>query len=84
MSVNKRDSEPEVVGLVGVALDNTDGHKRVTRSDEFLLVGGSQETHGNMQEIAIRFSESLRKRGKRLPETPVAEVIEILHKAVDK
>jgi hypothetical protein len=75
--------ERQVVGLVGVGLDNEDGHKRITRSEEFLLVGGSQETHEHMQDIAIRFSESLKDRGKRLPETPVDEVIELLHKASD-
>jgi hypothetical protein len=78
----KKDSKPgEVVGLLGVALDNMDGHKRITQSEEFLLVGGSKETHENMQNIALRFSESLKKRGKRLPEAPVDEVIELLHKA---
>jgi hypothetical protein len=82
VAVNK--SEPEVLGLLGVGLDNTDGHKRITRSDEFLLVGGSKDTHDNMQEIAVRFSESLRQRGKVLKETPVAEVIEILHRAAGK
>jgi hypothetical protein len=77
----KKSPDAQVVGFVGVGLDNSDGHKRVTQSDEFLLVGGSKETHESMQDIAIRFSESLKKRGKRLPETPVAEVIELLHKA---
>jgi hypothetical protein len=81
---NNRDSKTtEVVGLLGVALDSTDGHKRITQSEEFLLVGGSKETHENMQDIAVRFSESLKKRGKSLPETPVEEVIELLHKAVE-
>ena len=81
---NNRDSKTtEVVGLVGVALDAKDGHKRITQSDEFLLVGGSRETHENMQDIAVRFAESLKKRGKTLPETPVEEVIELLHKATE-
>ena len=83
MANNSDSKTSEVVGLLGVALDNTDGHKRITQSEEFLLVGGSKETHENMQDIAIRFSESLKKRGKSLPETPVEEVIELLHKAVE-
>jgi len=82
---NNQDSDKrEVIGLLGVGLDQTDGHKRVTRSEEFLLVGGSKETHENMQDVAIRFAESLKKRGKRLPETPVEEVIEILHNATEQ
>jgi hypothetical protein len=80
---NREQNKPEVLGLLGVGIDSADGHKRITRSEEFLLVGGSKETHENMQDIAIRFSDSLKKKGKRLPETPVEEVIELLHKAVD-
>ncbi len=83
MADNREKNKPEVLGLLGVGLDNSDGHKRVTRSEEFLLVGGSTETHENMQDIAMRFSDSLKKKGKRLPETPVEEVIDLLHKAVD-
>jgi hypothetical protein len=76
--------EREVVGLVGVGLDNTDDHKRITRAEDFLLVGGSEETHENMQEIAIRFTESLRDRGKRLKDASVDEVIDLLNEATDK
>jgi hypothetical protein len=80
----KRDSnKQQVIGLVGIGLDATDEHKRITRSDEFLLVGGCEETHESMQELAIRFSESLRDRGKRLEDASVTEVIDLLHKAAD-
>ncbi len=81
--MDKKDKSPDrqVLGLLGVAFDNDDGHKRLTQSEEFLLVGGSKETHENMQDIAIRFSESLKKKGKKLPETPVDEVIDLLHRA---
>src|SRR4051812_26118277 len=76
-------SKPEVVGLIGVGLDNQDEHKRITRSEEMLLIGGSQETHEQMQDVAIRFAESLKNRGKTLPETSVEEVVDLLHKAAD-
>lgn len=80
----KEQPRKEVLGLLGVALDGTDGHKRITRSEEFLIVGGSQETHEGMQDVALRFSDSLKQRGKHLRETAVEEVIELLYKAVDK
>jgi hypothetical protein len=76
-------SKPEVVGLFGVGLDNQDEHKRITRSEEMLLVGGSQETHEKMQDVAIRFSESLKNRGKSLREASVEEVLDLLHEATD-
>ena len=59
-------SKPEVVGLLGVGLDNKDEHKRITRAEHMVLVGGSQETHAIMQDVAIRFAESLKSRGKAL------------------
>ena len=70
-----------VLGLLGLGLDNEDGHQRITRSDSFLLVGGSAETHEQMQETAIRFEEGLERRGKTLANAEVAEVIDILHEA---
>jgi hypothetical protein len=49
-----------------------------------LLVGGSRETHEQMQETAIRFGEALEKQGKTLPEVSVPEVIELLRAAHDR
>lgn len=80
----KSQNKTEVLGLFGVGLDQKDGHQRITRSEEFLLVGGSQETHEHMQDVVIRFSESLKDRGKRLKEASVEEVVELLHKALDE
>ena len=80
----KKKDEPQVLGFLSVGLDNDDEHKRITRSEEFLLVGGSQETHESMQDLAIRFSEALKGRGKRLPEATLEEVIDLLHKAADQ
>jgi len=71
----------EVVGFLGVGLDNQDGHHRLTRTEHFLLVGGSEETHERMQDLATRFGEALHDRGKSLRDTPVDDVVKILHDA---
>src|SRR5947209_13636742 len=71
-------TKPEVLGILGVGLDNKDEHKRVTRSEEMLLVGGSHETHEKMQDVAVRFSQSLKKRGKTLREALPDEVVDLL------
>jgi hypothetical protein len=76
----KRD-KPQVVGFLGVGLDNQDGDQRVTTTEHFVLVGGSKETHEEMQDTAIRFNEALKRRGKPLAETPVEAVIELFHQA---
>jgi hypothetical protein len=75
--------EPEVLGFFGIGLDNTDEHQRVTHSESFLLVGGSEETHEQMQDTAIRFEESLRKRGKTLQETSPQEAADLLRDALE-
>ncbi len=51
--------------LLGLGLDS-DGHKRVTKGDNFLLVGGSQNTHEQMTEQALKINEKLKARGKQL------------------
>ena len=81
---SRKKTEPTVAGVLGVGLDGTDGHTRVTRSDDMLLVGGSAETHERMQETAIRFGEELGKRGKPLRETPPREAIQMLREAIEK
>ena len=45
--------------LLGIGLDGRDGHVRITRGENFHLLGGSPETHQAMQEKCIRFNEKL-------------------------
>ena len=52
--------------LLGLGFDNKDGHKRYTKGDDFVLMGGSEETHEKMTETAIKVSEKLAKRGKTI------------------
>ncbi|MBX7166720.1 MAG: hypothetical protein K1X74_10275 [Pirellulales bacterium] len=65
--------------LLGLGLDGTDGHTRITRGDSVFLVGGSQETHARMQETVIKVTERLEKRGKRLEETGLRELRDVFH-----
>jgi seryl-tRNA(Sec) selenium transferase len=64
--------------LLGVGLDS-DGHKRVTRGNNFALVGGTQETHEQMTEKAIKINEKLKARGKQLEEVSREEFDDIAH-----
>ena len=54
--------------LVGVGLDATDGEKRITKGENFVLAGGSEETHDRMTETAIKFNEELSRKGKQISE----------------
>ena len=62
--------------LLGVGLDS-DGHKRVTTGPNFALVGGSQETHEEMTEKAVRINEKLKARRKELHEVSREEFDDI-------
>jgi len=63
--------------LIGLGLDNKDGEVRITRGDNFHLLGGSEETHEAMQDKCIRFNEKLRACGKRMGELAHHEFLEI-------
>ena len=70
-----------VAGLLGVGLDNDDGHKRITRGEKFVLVGGSEETHGRMTETAVKTFEELKRRDRALETIDPRELAEIVHKS---
>jgi hypothetical protein len=60
--------------MLGLAFDAEDGHTRITKGDNFVLCGGSQETHGVMQETAVKINEQLDQRGKRLEDVSLREL----------
>ena len=84
MGKKTKKEEVQVVGFVGVGLDNEDGHRRLTQNENFLLVGGSAETHEKMQDASIYFNEKLEQRGKPLQETEPQEAIDLLREALDR
>jgi hypothetical protein len=63
--------------LFGLGLDEKNAHTRVTVGHNFKLVGGTEETHGTMQEKAIKMNEHLKKRGKTLDTVTRDEFVEI-------
>lgn len=68
------------VHLLGVGLDNEDGHKRLTRAETFSIVGGSEETHDRMTETLMKTVEDLKVKGQSLESTESKELAEIIHK----
>ncbi len=63
--------------MLGVGLDG-DGHRRLTKGDNFYLVGGSEETHEKMEETAIKVNEKLARRGKKLADVSREEFSDLL------
>ena len=66
--------------LLGLGLDNKDGHTRITTGENFKLVGGSEETHDTMREKAVKLNEHLKRRGQTLDSVSPDEFHEIADK----
>ena len=77
----RRKPRPAVRGILGVGLDNEDGHKRITTGDKFVLVGGSQETHEVMTETMMKTFEELKRRDKALETVDQRELAEIIDRS---
>jgi len=58
-----RDKKKSV--MVGLGMDS-DGHKRITTGDNFVVAGGTQDTHDQMTETVVKINEKLTERGKCL------------------
>lgn len=86
--MSKRTPKPasptKPTALLGVGLDNHDGHKRITKGDQFVLVGGSAETHDRMTETTLKTFEELKRRDKPLSQVDPRELAEIIHKSTPR
>jgi hypothetical protein len=81
MASNRRFSERRVAGLLGLAFDAKDGHKRITRGPNFLLAGGSEETHHLMRDTILKVNEELDARGLELADVTPDELRDLLNDA---
>jgi hypothetical protein len=75
---------PSAAALIGLGLDNEDGHKRITTGEHFAIVGGSAETHEKMTETVVKTFEELKRRKKPLVAVEPKELAEILDKATPR
>ena len=72
-----------IQALLGVGTDGEPGETRITRGDNFLLCGGSKQTHERMVETVIRFNEKVSERGKNLRDINTRELAEITRELAD-
>ncbi|MEO0509434.1 MAG: hypothetical protein AAF065_06215 [Verrucomicrobiota bacterium] len=77
---SSKPKQPPKKHLIGLGLDNEDGHKRITQAEQFSIVGGSEETHSRMTETVVKTFETLNRKGKTLDEVESNELAEIIHK----
>ncbi len=71
--------------LLGLGFDaKPDEEKRVTRSEDFLLMGGSAATHDRMTEKVLAFQEILGRFGRRLEDLSMEEYYEIVRRVDER
>jgi hypothetical protein len=73
------DSE-RIVHIIGIGLDNKDGHTRLTRAEQFTVAGGSEDTHERITETLVKTCENLEHRGRTLQDADVREIAELIDK----
>lgn len=83
MTKKRKPSGPRAA-ILGLGLDNSDGHKRITTGEQFAIVGGSAETHDRMTETVVKTFEELKTRGKHLHKVEPQELAEILAKSTPR
>jgi len=85
MTKPQNNEEPRIVGFGGVGLDqDAEGHKRLTIGENYVLMGGSEETHDKMQETSVKLNETLEKKGKKLQDISCQEFHETLSEVTEK
>jgi hypothetical protein len=78
----KRDNRRSL--LVGVRVDEGDGHTRVSRGDDFVALGGTREAHEHLRETVAGISDEVKRRGRDLAEVHREELRDILSRVIDK
>ena len=73
-----KDKPLGIKGLLGLGFDGADGRMRISQGPNFVLYGGSKDTHEKMQETALKFNERVDVRGKKLEDINRRELDEIV------
>ena len=71
-------SRAEYARILGLGLDNADGHIRITRGENFDIFLGSESTHEQLQETCVKINEKLDQRGKRLEDLSRDEFVDLI------
>ncbi len=73
--MKSKSRKAKTAALVGVGFDGgEEDETRLSRGKNFVLLGGSAETHAQMQETALKVNERLDLMGKRLEDVTVHEL----------
>ena len=65
--------------VLGLGFDGDDDHLRVTRGENFYLLGGSQSTHDAMRGKVVCLNKIVKCHGKHLDDVSDKEMDDIAH-----
>ncbi len=63
--------------IVGLGMQSDDGQHRIITGEQYLLVGGSAESHAEMVETVLRLESELDRLGRGLGEMTPDQLAEI-------
>jgi hypothetical protein len=71
--------------LVGIRVEaKPDGRQRVSRGDDFVAVGGSQEGHEHLRETVAEVSDEAKRRGRSTAAMGAEEFREVVRRALER
>lgn len=70
--------QSRVVGLLGVGFDHTDGHTRITQSENSHILMGSEESHKALQNICVKIEKSIQDSGRQMSDYTPDELMQLV------
>ncbi len=71
-------SRKKIIRLLGVGFDHEDGHVRITKSEKFDVLMGSDESHEYITQLIQKIEKELKNRDLNLDELTPEEFGEIV------
>ena len=74
--------QSRVVGLLGVGFDQNDGQIRITQSDSYEVMMGSNESHVALQTICQTIENHIKSSGHTMSDYSPEEFMELVKEIV--
>ena len=82
--MKRRPTKKRAKWLLGLGLDDPQGHLRLTRGPDFRLYGGSKPTHEKLQELTLKSRERLKRTGQTFATASERHIRATLDEVADK
>lgn len=73
-----RGGQKRVVGLLAVGFDHSDRHIRITQSDTYQVLMGSQKSHHELQKICEKIEKAVHSSGCEFTDYTPEEFVKLL------